>query len=111
MSTGGKIALVALALLVTGGVATYFVYMELSKEPELSFGSVDPKTRSVTITIGKKQFQYKYQPSVLYLGKVSPFHTAEVVSYTPVNSDEATRVDIKIMKKGKLTQTKTVYLG
>lgn len=112
MNKGAKIGLIFLAAAVVGGAITYYVYTELGQAPEVKVTGINPNNRTAVITIGKKQVNYTFASgSVLQLGKVSPFYTAQVVAYKIEDPGEAARIDIKLMRNGKLASTKTVYLG
>lgn len=112
MTTGAKIGLVALGLAIVGGGIALYVYTELGKEPDMDVKNINPDKKTADIIVGKKHVSYKFTPNtVLELGPVTPFYTAQVVAYSIESADEAARIDVKLMRQGKLAKTKTVYLG
>jgi len=110
MKKNQKIILVSAAALLVGGVAVYYFVNVLSKEPEISISNIDSNNGTATIKVGKKIFPYTYQKGVQMLGKVQMFYTAQVVA-PDTSPGEADYIDVKVMKSGRLANTKRAYIG
>lgn len=110
MQKGIKILIIT-GLVAGGAVASYFILMKLSKEPKITVTGIDPNKKSATITIGNKSFPYVFIKGFKELGKIDSFYTAQVVAYDNSSQGEADYIDVKLMKSGKMVNSKRVYLG
>ncbi len=110
MTRGVKIALITVLIGGTG-IGLYFILKKASNEPRISTSNFNPESKTITINVGKKIFQYQFKPGFLDLGKVDGFHSAQVVAYDNSSQNEADYIDIKLMKAGKMINSKRVYFG